>query len=118
MSDIKRITSTDAEGNVVADVEYDEDGNETVLVGPMSSMANAMARTSAGVSTPRLGCDCKNSSSGLPNSRRPTASRGRSGAFGSRTKIITLSGANDFLAMSASAPRVTRSSRAPRFSHT
>lgn len=34
MSDIKRITSTDAEGNVVADVEYDEDGNETVLVGP------------------------------------------------------------------------------------
>ena len=66
--------------------------SHTMLVGPRSISASAIERTSAGVSRPCLGFDCKNASSGLPNSRRPIASLGRSGTFGRRTRIITLSG--------------------------
>ena len=92
--------------------------SQTVLAGPRSICASAMARNSAGVSKPCLGLDCKNTSSGLPNSRRPIDSLGRSGTFGLRTRIMTLSGENWSAAMSASSPCVTRSSGEPRFSHT
>ena len=68
--------------------------SQTTLAGPRSISARAIARISAGVSSPRLGFDCRNASSGLPNSRRPIASLGRSGTFGLRTRIITFSGAN------------------------
>ena len=91
---------------------------ETMLAGAMSIWASAIARTSAGVKRPCLGCDWTNASSGLPNSRRPTASRGRSGASGSRMRIITLSASKRCPAISDSVPRVTRSSREPRFSQT
>ena len=68
--------------------------SQTMLEGAMSIWASAIARTSAGVSRPCLGLDCRNASSGLPKRRRPTASRGRSGASGSRMRIITLSESN------------------------
>ena len=71
--------------------------SQTMLAGAMSIWASAIARTSAGVSRPCLGFDWRNASSGLPNRRRPTASRGRSGASGSRTRIITLSGSKRLL---------------------
>ena len=63
----------------------------------MSISDSAIARTSAGVSSPRLGLDCKNASSGLPNRRRPIMRGGRSGTFGLRTRISTLSGENSCL---------------------
>ena len=70
--------------------------SHTMLVGPRSISASAIDRTSAGVSRPCLGFDCRNTSSGLPNSRRPIASLGRSGTFGLRTRIITFSGSGSW----------------------
>ncbi len=78
--------------------------SHTTLAGPMSISARAMARISAGVSRPRLGFDCRNVSSGLPNRRRPIVSAGRSGTCGLRTRIMTLSGANSWAAISSSSP--------------
>ena len=77
-----------------------------------------MARTSAWVIRPRLGSDWANASSGLPKSRCRLALLARSGRFGLRTRISTLSGLNSIAARSASSACVTRSSGEPRFSQT